>query len=122
MTANVDAVIAALYAVLYEAEQREDEYRWKTNTINRWINQLPGAWAWRWRHLKIRGNEDRTVLRTEAIGHLRATIAYLEINREEVAKPWSLWRRKVSQPKSAEPGQLMIEGPNPERDAVIEES
>jgi hypothetical protein len=89
--AKVDAVIAALRAVLKEAENRTTTYSWKTKTVNRWINRLPGAWMGRWRHLKLRGDFDREVSRSDFLGHVRATLAYLENNRDEVqsARPRS---------------------------------
>jgi hypothetical protein len=82
--AKIDAVIAALQAILKEAEGRPTPSRWKTRAVNRWINQLPGAWIWRWRHLKLRGDLDRLVSREEFISHVRATLAYLETNRDEI--------------------------------------
>lgn len=117
MTAKVEAVIAALRAVLNDAERRND-WRWKTATVNRWINQLPGAWTWRWRHLKLRGDIDREVLRVDAIAHLRATIAYLETNREAInANTWR-WpfkrkKRALSEPIDAE--FKVVETPSPRR-------
>ncbi len=81
--AEVDAVIAALQSVLKEAESRPTPYQWKTRAVNRWINQLPGG-RWRWWHLKLRGDSDRRVSREEFIGHVRATLAYLETNRDEI--------------------------------------
>jgi hypothetical protein len=56
MAKDVDAVIAALKAVLREVERRDDDF-WETAVCNRWINRLPGAWAGRWRHLKVRQND-----------------------------------------------------------------
>lgn len=67
MAADVDAVIAALRIALDEA-QKSSEVHWKTKTANRWINQLPGAWAGRWRQLKLRGDLDGEVRRTEFVG------------------------------------------------------
>jgi len=81
--AEIDAVIAALKAVLTDVEQRPSVAHWQTRMVNRWINQLPGAWLWRWRHLKLRGDIDRQVRRDEFVGHLRATITYLENRRDE---------------------------------------
>jgi hypothetical protein len=96
MTSQVDAVILALRSVLEDAERNHSSY-WETRTVNRWINQLPGAWTWKWRHLKLRGDIDRRVGRADAIVHLRATIAYLEANRESVENlswHWPLWKRR----------------------------
>ena len=80
---KVDAVIAALQAVLKDAESSKFPSQWKTRAVNRWINQLPGG-RWRWWHLKLRGDSERLVSREEFIGHLRATLAYLETNRDEI--------------------------------------
>ena len=83
MQNNVDAVIAALRVALEEAE--EAVYgNWPVKSANRWINQLPGAWFGRWRHLKISSDEwDGNISRDRFIGHVKATIAYLETNKEE---------------------------------------
>jgi hypothetical protein len=56
MEKDVDAVIAALKAVLREVERRDDDF-WETAVCNRWIDRLPGAWAGRWRHSKVREND-----------------------------------------------------------------
>ena len=107
MASDVDAVIAALNIVLHEAETRTTTYQWKTRVLNRWLNQLPGAWAGRWWHLKLRGDFDREVSRADLITHLRATLAYLETNRETIraTRAWS-WpfkpARRQPQPIDAE--------------------
>ena len=44
---DVDAVIAALRAVLNEAEAHKVQSYWKPKIFNRWIGQLPGAWRGR---------------------------------------------------------------------------
>ena len=49
--ADVDAVIAALRIALQEAEARTQGW-WKVAALNRWINQLPGAWWGRWNQLR----------------------------------------------------------------------
>jgi hypothetical protein len=102
---DIDAVIAALRAVLQEAGHGGT---WlKTNTVNRWIGQLPGAWWGRWRRLKLRGNVDREVTRDALIGHVRATLAYLEAQREALGKQRSWWRflsapkRPIARPEHA---------------------
>lgn len=95
MTPQVDAVILALRSVLHDAERRHDTY-WQTRTINRWINQLPGAWTWKWRHLKLQG-DSRRVNREDAIVHLRATIVYLEANRSSIENwsfRWPRWKKR----------------------------
>ena len=71
MTNQVHAVIAALKVALEEAQQARDTF-WKVRAANRWIDQLPGAWLGRWRHLKLRseymdGDADRKAF----IGHVR---------------------------------------------------
>lgn len=114
MTSQVDAVILALRSVLDDAV-RSNDVHWQTRTINRWINQLPGAWTWKWRHLKLRG-DSRRVLRADAIVHLRATISYLEANRANIETPSFRWPklRKETAPLSAEPAKpqyKMVESP-----------
>ena len=101
---DIDAVIAALRVALEEA-QKSPEYWWKVRAVNRWINQLPGAWMGRWRHLKLRSafSEGGVIARQDLIGHVRATLAYLEANREEISstKVWS-WplSRRATKPHS----------------------
>jgi hypothetical protein len=89
-TSSVDAVIAALRAVLREAEHASGSLQ--TKIVNRWIGQLPGAWRGRWRHLKLRGDSFGRAPRDALVGHLRATLAYLEAQRETLGhkRPW--WR------------------------------
>ena len=86
MQNNVDAVIAALRVALEEAEEATD-INWPVKSANRWINQLPGAWFGRWRHLKLSSEYwdgwVGTVSRKRFVGHVRATLAYLETNKEE---------------------------------------
>ncbi|WP_024274978.1 hypothetical protein [Hyphomicrobium sp. 802] len=115
MTSQVDAVILALRSVLQDAERIQVTY-WETRTINRWINQLPGAWTWKWRHLKLRGDVDRKVSRMDAIVHLRATIYYLEENRDSIKGPSFRWPKPKNEkvPLPAEPPKpqyKMVEGP-----------
>jgi hypothetical protein len=91
MSSNIDAVIAALRVALNEAE-RSQEHWWKVRAANRWINQLPGAWVGRWWHLKLWSEiGEGLISRARFIGHVRATLAYLEANREEIrsTKAWS---------------------------------
>lgn len=86
MSTDVDAVIAALRTVLQEAEDREGDYWWNTHIVNRWIDQLPGAWWGRWRRLRLRGDSgDSDAKRDNLITHVRATLAYLEANRDAIA-------------------------------------
>ncbi len=86
MPNNVDAVIAALRIAQEEAEKNaDDDDYWDVMTANRWIDQLPGAWMGRWRHLKLYGTSGADVVeRSQFIGHVRATLAYLEANREAI--------------------------------------
>ncbi|WP_409561528.1 hypothetical protein [Hyphomicrobium sp. MC8b] len=113
MTSQVDAVILALRSVLEDAARSHDVY-WQTRTINRWINQLPGAWTWKWRHLKLRG-DSRKVPRADAIVHLRATITYLEANRDGIRSPsfrWPKLRKEKTLPaEPPKPEYRMVEGP-----------
>jgi hypothetical protein len=90
------SVIAALRVVLREAEKCSHQFRWKTSVVNRWVKQLPGAWAGRWRHLKLRGDIDREVTHPDLVAHVRATLAYLEVNRDKISRlwPWSFRRGK----------------------------
>lgn len=83
MGTDIDAVIAALRIELNEAERAGETY-WKTGRCNRWINQLPGAWTSRWRNLKIRGDMDGEISRTQFVTHVRATLAYLEVHRDQI--------------------------------------
>lgn len=114
MTTQVDAVILALRSVLADAEYSQSYY-WETRTINRWINQLPGAWLWKWRHLILRGNVDRRVGRADAIVHLRATIVYLEENRDNIQAPSIPWRwrkqKEISKNDTRKTEYKIIEGP-----------
>ena len=80
MANDIDAVIAALRVVLEEAERRETS--WDISKVNNWIARLPGAWRGRWRHLKLRADHGRTAYRQSFVGHVRATIAYLESYRD----------------------------------------
>ena len=89
-TSDVDAVIAALRAVLRDAELTSGTL--PTNIINRWIGQLPGAWRGRWRRLKLRGNAFGNAPRDVVIAHVRATIAYLEAQREALGQKRRWWR------------------------------
>jgi hypothetical protein len=86
MSKDVDGVIAALRIVLREAESRSNTAWWKTAVLNRWINRLPGAWAGRWRELKLQGDSAGVVTRSDLISHLRATLAYLEVNRDHIKR------------------------------------
>jgi hypothetical protein len=78
------AVIDALRVVLHEAEAREDEHSFDISTVNRWIARLPGAWLGRWRHLKVPAEYSggSTANRDNLISHVRATLAYLENQRD----------------------------------------
>ncbi|HKJ62958.1 MAG TPA: hypothetical protein VKA94_13370 [Hyphomicrobiales bacterium] len=93
MADRVDAAIAALKVALNEAEKSKD-WHWKSGRANRWINQLPGAWWGRWRHLKLRGHIfDGEMDRKLFVSDLRAVLAYLNTHKDEIktarAWPWS---------------------------------
>ena len=88
MPKRVDAVIAALRIALQEAEKGSGLY-WKAKAANRWIDRLPGAWMGRWRHLRLRGDHSDNTPRTDFIGHVRATLAYLEANRDAALRHWT---------------------------------
>ena len=83
MGTEIDAVIAALKIELDEADRGGASF-WKTIRCNRWIKQLPGAWTRRWKNLKIRGDIDGEISRTEFVTHVRATLAYLEAHRDQI--------------------------------------
>ncbi len=89
-TSDIDAVVAALRAVLQEAEHTSGPH--PTKAVNRWIGQLPGAWWGRWWRLKLRGDSFGQVSRDALIGHVRATLAYLEAQREALGKQRPWWR------------------------------
>ena len=91
MANDVDAVIAALRIVLRDAEMHPGQLWWKTEVVNRWIGQLPGAWWGRWRRLKLRGDGGGHVVRTALIGHASATLAYLEMHQEVIETERRWW-------------------------------
>jgi hypothetical protein len=96
MGSNVDAVIAALRVALDEA-QKSQAVSWKTQAANRWIKRLPRTWTGKWRHLKL--PRRASIDRSEFIGHVRAVIAYLEANRDDVGRSLAWWpRRRTQQP------------------------
>lgn len=104
MTSTVDAVIAALKVALAEAERSRETY-WAAHNANRWIAELPGAWFGRWRNLRVSPGytlPERTVF----VSQLRATLAYLEANREQIGSAPSIFSRgKLNRaaPNSSEP-------------------
>lgn len=102
MSNDVDAVIAALKTVLKEAEARSNMTWFNTRIVNRWIAQLPGAWMGRWRHLKLSGDIGGDATRADLISHVRATLAYLETNREAIRsmRGWS-WPPRSARSQSA---------------------
>ncbi len=104
MASNIDAIIAALRVALKEAETGHGFY-WEVQAVNRWIDQLPGAWMGRWRHLKLMGDSGGYALRDQFMGHVRATIAYLEVNRDAIAaqRAWSWAMSSASRPGPADP-------------------
>ena len=94
MGSNVDAVIAALRVALDEA-QKSHATSWKSQAANRWIKRLPRAWTGKWRHLKLSARS--SIDRSEFIGHVRAVIAYLEANRENIGRSRAWWPRRKAQ-------------------------
>ena len=97
MAADVEAVIAALRVALDEAQNSDDTY-WKVEAANRWVGELPGTWKGRWRKLKLRGDGSGDIFRELFVGHVRATLAFLEANRAEIHSPRTWWpmRRRNS--------------------------
>jgi hypothetical protein len=93
---TVDAVIEALKIALEEARKATDEDYWEAENANRWINRLPGAWMGRWKDLKLKGY---TVDRQAFVGHVRATLAYLETNKDAIRsiRTWS-WGTPCADP------------------------
>lgn len=89
MANKIDAVIEALRILLAEVEQRTTEYSWHCSVVNRWINQLPGAWYGRWWNLRVHST---FVARGDLITHVRMVLAYLEARRAAFAAPrrWAL--------------------------------
>lgn len=123
MAKDVDAVIAALKAALRDAEGR-GFYECKARVANRWINQLPGAWTGKWRQLKIQSDILGNVERPDFIGQVRATIAYLETNRDAIQSSSSLaWpfkrKRKVAldQPLDADYAEVVPSNAKDSKDA-----
>jgi hypothetical protein len=114
MASDIDAVIAALRTVLKEAETRSSDYWWKTSVVNRWIARLPGAWTGRWRHLKLTADSGFDANRPNLISHVRATLAYLETNREAIRsmRAWS-WGIRASPSVPAEPIEAEFEEVRP---------
>ena len=54
-----------------------------------------GSMVGRWRRLKLTGDVGGQVVRNALIGHLSATLAYLETHREEIGEArWSWWLGK----------------------------
>lgn len=97
MAAEVEAVIAALRVTL-DAAQRSEEPFWQVAAVNRWVDQLPGAWMGRWRDLKLAGDSTGDADREQFVGHVRAVIAFLEARRTrstQARRWWSLRRRNA---------------------------
>jgi len=97
MAAEVEAVIAALRVTL-DAAQKSDEPFWQVAAVNRWVDQLPGAWMGRWRDMKLAGDSAGDADREQFVGHVRAVVAFLEARRvqtPQARKWWSLRRRSA---------------------------
>ncbi len=100
MAADVDAVIAALRVVL-DAAQKGEEPFWKVESANRWIGHLPRSWNGRWGKRALKGDSSGDVRREEFAAHVRAVLAYLEMNRQQIPasrKWWPLRRRSSGAP------------------------
>lgn len=107
MATEIDAVIAALREILREAEHRTYQFWWSPRVVNRWIALLPGTRFGRWRNLRI-GVGSGDVSRADLVAHLRATIAYLEINRGPAATV-ALSPSSSRQPQAVEPKVVDVE-------------
>jgi len=97
MAAEVEAVIAALRVTL-DAAQKSDEPFWQVAAVNRWVDQLPGAWMGRWRDMKLAGDSAGDADREQFVGHVRAVVAFLEARRAQTPQAtrwWSLRRRNA---------------------------
>ena len=119
MLSDVDAVIAALRVMLREVETHTKFSRtkayWETHIVNKWIYQLPGARWGRWRELRLRPDCGDLAERPNLIMHVRATLAYLETNRETIAahKPWWSFGRRATNPVPETPAAPVKEKPAP---------
>ncbi len=105
MAAEVEAVIAALRVTL-DAAHKSDEPFWQVAAVNRWVDQLPGAWMGRWRDLKLAGDNAGDADREQFVGHVRAVVAFLETRRmqtPQARKWWSLRRRNAPAQAAATP-------------------
>jgi hypothetical protein len=117
MASGVDAVIAALRVVLDEAQKSEEPF-WKVETANRWVGHLPRSWSGRrrWRKLVLKGDSSGEARREEFVAHVRATLAFLELNRQQIPasrKWWPLRRRGSGIPAGA--GPTVATAPSPAR-------
>lgn len=102
---TIDAVIEALKIALEEARKATDDDYWKVENANRWINRLPGAWMGRWKDLKLKGDYAGDVDRQAFVGHVRATLAYLETNKDAIRsmRTWSWGTPSKKSARVAEP-------------------
>ena len=87
------AVVNALRTILAEAEAREAQFWWDTHIVNRWIDQLPGAWRGKWRRLRLSPDSGDQATRENLVTHVRATLAYLEASVAEPGRTWGRWPR-----------------------------
>jgi hypothetical protein len=82
--------------------------------VNRWIDQLPGAWMGRWRDMKLAGDSTGHVDREQFVGHVRAVVAFLEARRTQspqARKWWSLRRRNAPAHTPAQVSTTPARGP-----------
>lgn len=102
---TIDAVIEALKVALEEARKATGEDYWKVESANRWINRLPGGWRGRWKDLKLEGDYAGDIDRQSFIGHVRATLAYLENNKDAIRsmRTWSWGTPRTTSTTVAEP-------------------
>lgn len=91
MTEQREAVMCALRTVLVEAEARQGQLWWETHIVNRWIDQLPGAWRGKWRRLRLSPDSGESATRANVVTHIRATLAYVEAGVEESGWTWRWW-------------------------------
>ena len=119
MLSDVDAVIAALRVMLREVETHTKFSRtkayWETHIVNKWIYQLPGSRWGRWRQLRLRPDNGNLAERTNLIMHVRATLTYLETNRETIAahRPWWSFGRRATSPTPETSAGVAKEKPSP---------
>jgi hypothetical protein len=117
MAADVDAVVAALRVVLDEAQKSEEPF-WKVESANRWIGQMPRSWRGRWRKLILKGDVSGDARREEFVAHVRAVLAFLEMDQLQSpprGKWWPLPRRNRGSVVPAGANPTVANAPSPAR-------